>query len=91
MSDSFKPVSPDDVTDLALLPGEFRTFRQEMRDLLESVVRELQALGRIEERIDVIVDRQNESERRERTRDERIDDHERRIKALETKKRKPRK
>lgn len=56
-----KPVfaPPGSLDDLSSLPGEFRSFRIEMRDSLAGIARALQTLGRIEERLDVVIDRQN--------------------------------
>lgn len=75
---SHRVVRPEDVTDLALLPGEMRAFRVEMRDEIRSIASTLQALVRIEQRLDVIVDRQNET-------DKAVADLARRVTALETK------
>ena len=75
--DGFKPVTRDDTTDLALLPGEFRAFRSEVRDGLESIARTLQTLGRIEERMTVVIERQNFAEQR-------VDKLERRLDAVQT-------
>lgn len=78
MSDAFKPVAGADVTDLALLPGEMRAFRAEMRDEIRAIASTLQALVRIEQRLDVVIDRQNHQ-------DGRLDALERRVTALESK------
>jgi hypothetical protein len=59
VDDKFKPVQAGQADDLNSLPGEFRAFRNEMRDCLNAIARSLQSLGRIEERIDVVIDRQN--------------------------------
>ena len=67
----FTPVPVGALSDLDCLPGEFRAFRAEMRDSLEHIARALQTLGRIEARLDVLQDS--------------INDHERRIAALEKK------
>lgn len=74
----FRPVVAADVTDLALLPGEMRAFRAEMRDEIRSIASALQALVRIEQRLDVVIDRQNET-------DKAVADLARRVTALETK------
>ena len=74
----FVPVQADDVTDDKLFVGEFRAFRRETRDILESILRTLQALSRIESRLDTQQDAINENDRR-------LHDHERRIAALEKK------
>lgn len=81
MSDEFKPLQAGELTDLALLPGEFRAFRRETHDSLESIARALQSLDRIEKRLDVVIDRQNVLEAR-------VDGIDKRLTALETK-RKP--
>lgn len=84
MSDDFKTVRPEDVSDLALLPGEMRAFRVEMRDEIRAIASSLQALVRIEGRLDVLVDRQNETDRR-------LAAVEQRMTVLETKKTRRRK
>lgn len=76
VDDKFKSVQAADVDDLHCLPGEFRAFRSEMRDSLDAIARALQSLGRIEARLDVVIDRQN-------TLDARIADVEKRVTALE--------
>lgn len=73
-----KPVLPEDVSDLALLPGEMRAFRVEMRDEMRAIASTLQALVRIESRLDVVIDRQNET-------DKAVAELARRVAALETK------
>ena len=60
----FVPVQAHEVSDLSLLPGEFRAFRVEMRDILEQIARQLQTLARIEARLDVQQDTLNDHERR---------------------------
>lgn len=75
----FKPIKTGDLSDLNLLPGEFRAFRSETRDLLGNIARSLQILGRIEDRLDVIIDRQNVA-------DKRIDDLEKQFKELQRRK-----
>ena len=64
IDDKFKPVLTGELSDLDLLPGEFRAFRSEVRDSLAAIARALQTLGRIEERLDVVIDRQNLVEKR---------------------------
>lgn len=78
MADQHKPVTPADVTDLALLPGEMRAFRVEMRDEIRGIASSLKALVRIESRLDVVIDRQNET-------DKAVAELARRVTALETK------
>lgn len=78
MSDGFKAHGVGDLSDLNLLPGEFRAFRSETRDLLSNIARSLQVLGQINERLDVIIDRQNHAELR-------MDDLEKRLALLERK------
>jgi hypothetical protein len=78
------PVRPDDVTDLALLPGEMRAFRVEIRDEMRGIASSLQALVRIDGKLDVVIERQNHQ-------DKRLDALETRIAKLETKGDKPRK
>lgn len=78
--DEFKPMRPGEATDLSLVPGELRAFRSEVRDALEGIARALQSLGRIEERIDVVIDRQNAT-------DARVLAVEQRLTVLESKKR----
>jgi hypothetical protein len=70
------PVRPEDVTDLALLPGEMRAFRVEMRDEIRSIAGSLQVLVRIDAKLDAVIDRQNHQ-------DKRIDAIELRLAALE--------
>ncbi len=70
---TYKAVLPDDVTDLSLVPGELRAFRSEVRDALDGIVRALQVLSRIEERLEVVIDRQNISEQRAAKTDVRIE------------------
>lgn len=60
----WQPVKPGDVTDLALLPGEMRAFRVEMRDEIRGIANALQSLVRIEQRLDAIVSHQGELDRR---------------------------
>ena len=79
--DKFAPVTAADVTDDKLFVGEFRAFRRETRDILESILRTLQALSRIESRLDTQQDAINEN-------DKRLNDHERRLAALEKPRRK---
>jgi hypothetical protein len=93
VSDEFKPLTAADVDDLHLLPGELRAFRSEVRDSLDAIARALQSLGRIEERLDVVIDRQNhldvriECVERDVSEDrKRIEMIERRVMALESKK-----
>jgi predicted nuclease with TOPRIM domain len=74
----FEPVTREDVDDEApaMLANHMRALQREMRDGFDSIGRALQALSRIEERLVVVIDRQNHLERR-------IDDHERRLALLE--------
>lgn len=64
IDDKFRPVQVGELDDLHLLPGEFRAFRSEVRDSLAGIARALQTLGRIEERLDVVIDRQNVADKR---------------------------
>lgn len=78
MSDEFKPVTAFDVSDenpLAVA-GQMRALQREVRDGFESIGRALTALARIEERLIVVIERQNFAERR-------IDTVEKRIGAVE--------
>lgn len=85
-------VRPGELTDLDLMPGEFRAFRRDMTDTLAHIANALEKLGGIEQRLDVIIDRQNEQDRRMDAQDRRMDDLVKRVTLLETKpKRKPRK
>ncbi len=68
------PVKREDVTDLALLPGEMRAFRTEVRDELKSIARAITAFERIEAKIDVVIDRQNVFQRRLDEQQSQIDD-----------------
>ncbi len=72
--DGFKPVRPEDVTDLALLPGQFRHFAAEMKLALERVVDKI-----VDKILPAIGDIKDEQAAQRRT----IDDHERRLAALE--------
>jgi hypothetical protein len=82
----WKPVSPADVADdhPSMIAGHLRALTREMRDGFEGIGRALVALTRIEERLDVVIDRQNHQ-------DIRLDALEKRVALLETKGRKPRK
>lgn len=84
IDEKFRPVQTGELDDLHLLPGEFRAFRREMRDCLESISRTLQSLSRIEERLDIVIDRQNVLE-------ERVVSIEQRVSALEKTRKKPKK
>lgn len=76
--DDYNPVTPFDVSDdnPQAVSHSVRALQREMRDGFDSLGRSLAALTRIEERLVVIIDRQNHSDRR-------LDEHERRIAALE--------
>jgi hypothetical protein len=62
-----------------MLAGHLRALQREMRSGFELITNKLlTAIERLNNRLDVLVDRQSISDRR-------IDDHERRLAALETK------
>lgn len=64
VKDGLDPVTAADVTDEKLVAGQLRALQREVRDGFESIARSLAAFTRIEERLDVIIDRQNDFERR---------------------------
>ena len=74
----WKPVAAADVTDDKLVAGQLRALQREVRDGFDAIARSLTAFERIEARLDVLIDRQNVTERR-------VDDIERRLTALESK------
>lgn len=78
MSDEFKPVTAFDVSDEnpAAVAGGLRALQREVREGFEAIGRALTALSRIEERLIVVIERQNFAERR-------IDTVEKRIGAVE--------
>lgn len=78
-------VTASDVSDdnPRMIAGQLRALQRDVNAGFESIAQALKAFERIESRLDVIIDRQNETDRR-------IRDHERRLAALETR-RKPRK
>ena len=57
-------VTTGQLTDLDCLPGEFKAFRVEMRDHLQSISRSLQLLVSIDNRLNVVIERQNDFEKR---------------------------
>jgi hypothetical protein len=86
MSDDRKIVDAWDVSDenpLAVA-NQLRALQRDVRDGFDGIGRALQALTRIEERLHVVIDRQNHA-------DTRMDAMERRISALETKRPRARK
>lgn len=77
MSDDYKPVTREDVTDLALLPKRFDMFATEVRQSFELLnERLIPMLTRIEERLDDLGVRMSRIEREQH-------DHAARITALE--------
>lgn len=80
MSDERTPLTAFDVSDdnPTMIAGHLRALQREVRDGFDSIGRALVALTRIEARLDVLVDRQNVTERR-------VDDIERRVATLENK------
>lgn len=83
---SFEPSGAADHTDdnPKVIAQTIRALQRETRAGFESIAEALKAFARIESRLDVLIDRQNETDRR-------VADHERRLAALESKGRKPRK
>lgn len=76
----FKPVTREDMTDLALLPQAFRMFVATnkadfdwLKENIKTILAELSSLKRGQDR----------HEERIRSHDQRLDDHEKRIAALE--------
>lgn len=69
----FKPVTAADVTDLALLPGEFRAFANEMRSSIEQLVTRIYpALDEIKEGLIDMRLRVNQLERDQSRTDQRL-------------------
>lgn len=64
VDDGFEPVAREDVTDERLVAGHLRALQREVRDGFDAIGRALTALTRIDERLVVIIDRQNDFERR---------------------------
>jgi hypothetical protein len=79
MSEDFQPVTRDDVTDDALVAGELRALRNEMRGWFELM---LKRLDRYEQRIHSLEVRSVDDH-------ERLMNHEHRLAALEAAKSKP--
>jgi hypothetical protein len=80
--DDFKPATVHDTADEnpAMIGNHLRALQREVRDGFDSIGRALTALSRIEERLIVVIDRQNVLEHR-------LDAHEIRLLALESKRR----
>jgi hypothetical protein len=85
------PVTREDVTDLALLPGEMRAFRVEVRDEIRAIATALQALVRIDGKLDVVIERQNHQDKQIAAIQQEQARTAARLDALESKGRKPRK
>lgn len=71
-------------TEPRVIANHLRALTREMRDGFDAIGRALTVLTRIEERLIVVIDRQNVLERR-------LDDHDRRLDALEKRRAAPRK
>jgi hypothetical protein len=80
VSDDFEPVTSFDVSDEnpVAVANQLRALQREVRDGFDSMGRALTVLVRIEEKLIVIIDRQNVLERR-------VDEIDRRVAVLETK------
>jgi hypothetical protein len=83
---TWKPSTPAELDDEHpnMVAGHLRALQREVRDGFDSIGRALVALTRIEERLDVVIDRQNHQ-------DQRLDALEQRVALLETKGRKAKK
>lgn len=66
-------VRAGELTDLSLLPGQFRAFSVEVRDLFERIERKLTALPHIEEALNDLRFRIKELEKAQRRSEERRD------------------
>jgi len=78
-------VRTGDLTDLSLLPGQFRAFSVEVRDMFERIERRLELLPRIDDAINDLRMRVRELERRQNREDDRRD----RERRAATKRRRP--
>lgn len=60
----FTPVTAADVTDEKLVAGQLRALQRDINTRLDSIDETLKLFGRIDAKLDVIIDRQNETDRR---------------------------
>lgn len=73
VDDKFEPVKTEELDDLHLLPGEFRSFRAEMRTAIELLTQQLlPAINRINDKLDDVGVRLNRLERDHMDLDNRI-------------------
>lgn len=73
VDDGFPVAKPGDADDERLVVGQMRALQRDVRDGFESVENSLKALVRIEEKLFVIIDRQNVLDRRQTE----LEDHQR--------------